>query len=222
MKSQQKNTLFEEVAREIFNRATYKGKYKNAVLEMERLIKKYPNEKSSIVFYQMGFLYDHLALNQKGKMQRLSEERALQSYKKSLEYDPNNYFSIWGIGRVWWHRKDKRAIGYAKQAYKMAKKISKEGGAFAQSVGVVYEVLDNDKRAEYWYLKSVKEEKRKASGSYANIIEFYKKKGNIKEVRHYAKKMEKLYARESEDFKKTSFGKHLLKILNSVKKEAGS
>ena len=160
----------------IFKEANLNFRYGWGVEKIEKEVKTNPelleNER---VLTWLGFLYDHLALRKKGKQKKACEDKAIRLYRKALKINPDSINAIWGIGRVWWHRNNKKALIYAFKTYRLHKKLRKgKGSSFAQNIGVIYETLGNERRAEYWLKRGLGEEKNNW-GPYFNIIRFYRK-----------------------------------------------
>jgi len=204
--------------RKIFKDTTNALKWERGLLEYGKILTGHPEyKKNEDVLCNLGFLYDHAALWKDRKERRTYEDRALKLYKAALKVNPKSARATWGIGRVWWHREDKRAVSYAKKAHRLKRQKGDELGLSSQTIGLVYNSLGNDKKAEKWLLQGMKESPEDFS-VYLNLVQFYRGQKNFGKAREYAKILEKLYKKESSKFKKTGWGRI---IKNEIIKEAG-
>jgi len=197
--------------KKIFNKSLETDKvsysfYKKTLDRISGEIKKEPeliNEE--MVLSKLGFLYDHLAVYAGNKKEKNKYEReALKAYNKILKKNPNSVNAIWGIGRVYWHNKDKRAIDYAKKAAKIATGQSAEMYPMYMNVAVVYESLGEFDRAEYWYLKII-EKCPNFLGTYLSLAEMYLENKKNKKYKKLISEIEKQFSEEelkSSRFKK--------------------
>jgi len=210
-----KNTVYLE---KIFYDATNNYKYRWGVNKFKTFLKKHPDLiKKEDILCKLGLLYDHLAFKEKNKRQ-VHEKKAFELYKKALKYNPNSFRAVWGIGRIWWHRRNKKAIPYAIKAYKLAKKSKTDYGINAQCVGLVYEAIGDYKNAEKWLLKGIKIEP-KNWGCYLNLVGFYRLIKQFSKSKFYAKKLESLFKKETKEFKKTLWGQKILQTIKDADKE---
>lgn len=107
---------------EIFRAAANNYRYKWGIQQLEKLGRKNREMTRNYFFLcHLGLLYDHLALKKKGQERKKLEDKAIKFYQKAIKINPKFPGAVWGIGRVWWHRKSKRALPYAKKAIKLAK-----------------------------------------------------------------------------------------------------
>ena len=202
----------------IFERAANNYKYRWGIQKIEKLLKKNINFISEDILCKLGFLYDHLALKQKKiNLKKFYENKAIKLYQQALKINPKSHRATWGIGRVWWHRKNKRAISYATRAYRLKKINDGKIGLYAQNIGLIYEAIGNYKKAEYWLLRGMKENK-KDFGSYINLEVFYRLIKNFNKAKKCAVKLKKLYDKESISFKKTLWGKKIQEIIQNADK----
>ena len=223
MKSQDDDEkLLEGQINNIFRSVTTKRIYRSGILQVQRLLKRAELKPNAKILYQLGFLSDHVAFFQEKNpvIQRTYEQQALAYYRRALQIHPNDPFSLWGIGRVWWHRKDRRALSYAKKAYRLAKLAKIDFGPFAQHIGFIYEeIFKKYSLAERWYLRALREERKRTVWSYANLIMFYKKVGKNPQAWRLAKKMNYFFQKTSPEFQSSHSGKRLSKIISGVLKK---
>lgn len=200
----------------IFDFAAKNYTYKKGADKIEKIIKLHPEFKNESTLCDLGFLYDHMAINQKNNSLKNNYERkAFGLYRQALRSNPRSINATWGIGRIWWHRKNIKAIKYAVKAAQLMKKISGSSGLMLQNIGLVYEDLSNTKQAEYWYKQGIKEEPKKWGGYY-NILNLYQKQRRINEIQKLLPIMKRLYQKESIEFKKTLWGKYILKNIQEL------
>lgn len=211
MKSYKKN--FEIV----FYDAADNFKYFSGIKNFEKLFKKYPEaEKDDLILSRLGMMYDHLALKYPTKRIKY-ENKALSLYKKALKFNPNSHKATWGIGRIWWHRKSKKALPYAIKAIRLAKKSRDPYGIYISNVGLVYKFIGNDKLAEKWFLKAIKIEPNNW-GIYLNLIVLYEKNKQVDKIKKYLPKFKKLVKKEDRSFFKTNWGKRIVGIIKRIEK----
>ena len=202
----------------IFHEATNNYRYRWGITKFEIFLKKHSVLTKKVdVLYKLGLLYDHLAIREKNK-RRIHEKKAFELYKKVLKYKPDYYRAVWGIGRIWLHRGSKKSIPYALKAYKLAKKGGIPSAMMTQSVGLTYEAVGDYKNAEKWFLKGIEVEP-KNWGCYLNLVGFYRLTKQFSKSKFYAKKLEKLFRKESKEFKKTLWGQKILESIKDADKE---
>lgn len=210
---------------EILRSAIAKRTYRSGIVQIQQILKKEGVKKpNSKTLYQLGFLSDHVAFFQEKNpvAQRIYEQQALSYYRHALKLDPRDPAAIWGIGRVWWHRKDKRALFYAKKAYQLAKSGKYDFGPFGQHIAFIYEQLFKKYAlAERWHLRALREERKRTVWSYANLIQFYTNLRKDDQARQLAKKMDALFQKESSEFQTSLSGKMLSKIISKALKKDG-
>jgi len=220
MESQYNDELQRQID-DIFQKSITRHRYSLGISQILHLLEKAKEEKpSSKTLYQLGFLFDHVALRRKNAKERhVYETKALSYYRHALKLDPRDPFAVWGIGRVWWHREDKRSLLYAKKAYSLAKTQRCDFGPFAQNIGVIYEeLLRRYTLAEKWYLRALKEEQRKTAWSYVNLIQLYTKLGKLKQAKKLAEKASILLKKTPLELQKSLSGKWLAEIIFEAKK----
>ena len=201
---------------DIFDLSAKNYRYKEGIKKIEKIVEIHPELKNESVLSELGFLYDHLALQQKNKLLRNKyEEKAFNLYRGALKKNRESINAIWGIGRIWWHRKNRKAVKYAIKAANLMKKLHGSAGLMLQNVGLVYEALGDIKRAEQWYLRGLKEEPNNFGGYY-NLLNFHHKQERREEVQRLLPAFKKLYQKETTKFKKTSWGKDILKKIKEL------
>lgn len=197
--------------------------YKNAIEKIEKILKKHPILRDEQRLCDLATLYDHLATQEKNASKRKKyEETAFGLCRSVLKINPGSIYdayALWGIGRIWWHRKNIKAIKYAKAATKVMKKVTGKDGGMSVSVGVVYDDLGNIRQAEYWYLKAIKENPDQL-GLYYNLTNFYYKNNLIKKQKHYLPILKRMYGNESEEFKQTKWGRSIGEKIQEMDKTA--
>ncbi len=196
----------------VFDSYTNTYKYADGVKKFEKYFSKHLTVFDEELMCKFGLLYDHYALQMKNqKARRDLERKALKIYHLVLKKYPHSHKALWGIGRVWWHRKNKRAIFYVQQAYKFAQKRGKKG-IYTQNVGLVYESLREYKKAEQWLKKGLREDE-KNWGVYVNIVNFYRLTNQFKKSRRYAPIGMRLFQKDTTaSFKKTPWGKKVREL----------
>lgn len=218
MKSGQDKKQYQEssVIEKLFEEATNSFRYEWGVRRVESIFVKHPQLINDHSLCKLGLLYDHLALKQKtDKRRKFYEAKALRLYRQALASNPRSYRALWGIGRVWWHRRDRRALPYAIRAYHLRKRLERSSGLFAQNIGLIYEALGDYKKAEYWLLRGMRENKTDF-GSYINLVVFYRLIGDFKKAKKFAVDLRTLYNREPKSFKNTLWGKKISEIIKDA------
>ena len=207
---------------EIFRAAANNYRYKWGIQQLEKLGRKNREMTRNYFFLcHLGLLYDHLALKKKGQERKKLEDKAIKFYQKAIKINPKFPGAVWGIGRVWWHRKSKKAVQYAKRAFRLAKTSDLPAGLYAQGVGLAYKALGDYKKSEWWFIKGIKEDPDDW-GVYVNPALFYKNvKKDKRRVLMYTKKLEKLFQKSPRSVKETLWGKTIAKdIIREIKKWA--
>ena len=201
----------------IFDRSTNHFRYRWGIWEIEKMLKTDRHLSSSEnALCSLGLLYDHLPSRKTPLRQRRKyEDKALTLYRRALKVNPKSARATWGIGRVWWHRKNRKAIAYALRAYQLRKRSGERVGLYAQNVGLVYEFLGDYKNAERWLLRGLKENLHDF-GSYLNLVVFYKLVGRLKDAKRYTLVLNKLYKKEPLSFKKTPWGKRITSVIRDA------
>ncbi len=200
----------------IFRKYSDSFEYKRGVVELRRILKKNSKLINPKSLSRLGFLYDHLVLQQKSKSSRKKlEDKALSLYRQALRLNPNFTGAVWGIGRVWWHRRSNKAIPYALRAYKLYKKEGGKGGLYAQNVGLVYESLGIYREAEKWLLKGLAEND-KDFGVYLNLVVFYRLTHKFTKAKFFSKKLDQLYREEPYKFRRTPWGRRIQDVIKNA------
>lgn len=188
-----------------FYSASNNLRYRQGIVALENLSRKNSYVSNNELFLcRLGLLYDHLALRCKKDKRLLYEKTAINLYKKAKKTNPDSYRATWGIGRIWWHRNNRKALQYAKEARRLAKKTATKTPIYTQNVGLVYESLKDYKNAEKWLLRGMKEN-QKDWGVYINLVTFYRLSENFQEAVKYANKLRKFIQKEPSSFRKTKW-----------------
>jgi tetratricopeptide (TPR) repeat protein len=201
-----------------FYRLTNAFKYIQAINLFEREISRVPGlEGDENILCRLGMLYDHAAL-QDVKRKKTYEHKALSLYKRALKINPSSVKATWGIGRIYWHNEDKKAIPYAKRAYLLAKRYEKRTGIYIQNVGLVYQTLGKFKEAELWLKKGANAEPKNWA-MYLNLVVFFRYTKQFIKSKKYSLVLKKLFSQESTLFKKTPWGKKIAEVIKDAEKE---
>ncbi len=97
--------------------------YKLGIHSIEKILKSNPRLNQEVdVLVKLGTLYDHYALQCATIQREKMEQKAIEIYRVALLINPQSPSATWGIGRIWWHRKDKQAIPYALEAFRLSQK----------------------------------------------------------------------------------------------------
>lgn len=201
-----------------FYRLTNAFKYLEAIEVFERVLEKTPELKDNEdILCRLGMLYDHAAFQNKNK-KNFYEKKALSFYKKALKINPRSIKATWGIGRIYWHNSDKKAVSYAKKAYSLAKRDAKKFGIYIQNIGLVYQTLGKFKEAERW-LKKGADTNPKDWAMYLNLVNFYRYTKQFKKSKKYSLILDKLFKKESRSFKKTPWGNKISQTIKDAERE---
>lgn len=186
-----------KITKKAFDDALSCYTYGSGIKALEQLSRRYPAlKKDPENLVNLGLLYDHAAMNAKGSNASL-EKNARFYYQEALKIDRRFYSAWWGLGRIYWHNKDRRALPLALKAYRLSKNArSSDAGQYAQNIGLIYKAIGNAPRAEYW-LKRGTEESRKEWGVYYNLMRFYLEgKPNKQKAKELARKVRALLKKE--------------------------
>ncbi|MDR3582152.1 MAG: tetratricopeptide repeat protein [Candidatus Pacebacteria bacterium] len=169
-------------------------RYRWAIDVFERYRRKFELGKG--LDYRLGLLYDHLAMQSKGKAKEhyLREARAL--YENILKSDPTFFHALYGIGRIYSIRGNyRKALDFQKKAYRQMMKLPKsEHGALG--IGNIYRILGDLKNAERWFLKEYRDTPKDDFGTPHNLFRFYEQIGETKKALRWALVTEKLLETE--------------------------
>lgn len=211
----------EETFETIFKESNHNSKNVWGIKRFETLLDKYPEfKKNEAVLHRLGMMYDHVFFKDRA-MQKPYEDNAIRIYKSILKINPDSYKATWGIGRVWWHRKNKKALPYVLSAYELIKKTKDSTapkGLFTQNVGMIYEMLGDTHKAEQWYKKGIKATPEDW-GVYLNIISFYHRQKTIAKSKPFLPKYAQLLKKEPKEFFTTAWGKQVLDLLEGTQKK---
>lgn len=191
---------YQKEIKRIFNSATVNFNYREAANKIENILDKNPQIKNEQTLSNLGFLYDHLAFFCKNKiLKQKYEKEALTLYYQVLRLNPDSVAATWGVGRIWWHRKNKKAIKYARRAAQLAVRQDPKLSSMYMNLAVVHETLGNLKKAEYWYRYVIKKEPN-FFGAYYGLTEMY----YVNDVPNKAEKISKLLPQLIKLYKKES------------------
>ena len=199
---------------EIFLEASDNFKYTWGIKEFDKILDRYSEVKNEKILYRLGQLYDHLAMKDEENKEK-HEKKALNIYNKILEINPESQKATWGIARVYWHRFSEEAVPYAKKAYKLAKKNKDKYGLYAQHIGLVYESLENYNKAEKWLKKGLELEPDNWE-MYLNLLVFYRLISDFEKSKEIAKKLNKLYKKEPQEFRNSAWGRRIQKAIDNA------
>ncbi len=209
-----------ETFEEIFKEANHNKRNVWGIKRFDTLLDKYPEfRKNEEMLHRLGLMYDHVFFKDRAK-QKPYEDKAISIYKAILKINPNSYKATWGIGRVWWHRKNKKALPYVLAAYELISKTKDPAapkGLYTQNVGMIYEMLGDVRKAEQWYKKGIKVTPEDW-GVYLNIISFYHRKKTVIKAKPFLPKYEQLLKKEPREFFDTAWGKQVLDLLEGTRK----
>mgnify|MGYP001615148516 CR=1 FL=1 len=170
---------------------------------------RHPHEFDEGVFCRLGLLVDHLAFAATKKEARKIEQVALRIYSYVLARKPDSQRATWGIGRVYLHRHSRKALPYAKRAFRLSKKEGVSTGMRAQCVGLVYENLGEYRNAALWLRRGLRENPDDW-GMYLNLVTFHRYRKQFRSATRYAAKLETLiHRKEPKEFFSKPWGKKL-------------
>lgn len=191
--------------------ATGKG-YKIAIKKTEEILKNNPHLEDEQRLCDLALLYDHqAALEENIDARKKYEKKAFELCRRVLSINPGSIYdayAMWGIGRIWWHRKNKKALKYAKKAASLMKEKTGETGGMIVNIGLVYDTLGNYHRAEYWLLKALCEDPKQL-GLHYNLARFYHKHNRMNKLKRCLPTLKKLFNEKDENYKKSDWGKFL-------------
>lgn len=189
--------------------------YNKPISVFKNYFKRYEFDED--LMYQFGMIYDHLGQKfrylslrstSKGKKKdylKKSDEyfrKAMDIYKTMLKTNPKSYWAIYGIGKVYRAKRNfKKALYYAKKAYRMSK-------GDISGVGVIYQKMGDDKKALEWFKKELRDRGENDYGALINFISISNRRYREK-MRRYAENLKRHFDRESQTFKKTRWGKSI-------------
>ncbi len=200
---------------QIYSRAVNSFKYREGVIKIEKALRQRPDLADEEVLCKLGLLYDHWALKQSEIKRRELEDKALALYRRALRLNPDSARAWWGMGRVWWHRKNRKALTFALKAYRIKKRKKEPVGLYPQHIGLIYEFLNDHRKAERWLLRGARENPGDY-GSYLNLVVFYNARNDVKQAGRHAMKLKELFAKEPHGFRATPWGKRINKIITEA------
>ena len=201
----------------IREKALFNFKYKEAIYFYENLLKKY--QLSAKDLCDLGLFYDHLSIFDKSEAENKAknERKAIKCYKKAEEINPRELAVFEGLGRIWWHRKNKKALFFYMKGLRLAQTLRKKS-EFLEYLGNAYMRLGKVERAIEDYKKSLRLKPISKFSLFNNLAFAYRKINNQEKAREYARKALQLLKRRSREYKKTKatriFAKQLQEIID--------
>jgi tetratricopeptide (TPR) repeat protein len=210
--------LFKEVFA-IVNNAMINFRYSTAARKLERILQKYPLEEQWWCY--IGMLYDHLALRQRTQHPRQYYQRlAVRACHQALKLKPDSACAYEGLGRVYWHNGNKRAIYYYNKAYRITKRRSRSLNYNVMNLANVYFKLKKYKCAEKLYLRYA--EQWPHFGVFHALTELYIRTKHPLKANYYLKRAKKALARDQKFYPTQSKALHLAKeSLRKFEEELG-
>lgn len=204
----------------VFDQAVNNFNYRSGIRQIEKILAQHPEWENDQTLSWLGLLYDHQALRSDGLSRRQLEEKAFRLYRRALRFNPQSPSALWGIGRIWWHRKSKKAIKYATQA---ARNAYKQNGSFTKffNLAVVYETLGNPKRAEYWYRKVIEKEPSYWA-AYYSLINLYVSgsfANKQKKIEKLIPAFEKNYKSASKEIRASKWGQMIQDRIEQISRD---
>jgi tetratricopeptide (TPR) repeat protein len=191
------------------------GNYRDAIRDIETILKIHPEAVTSLTLSQLGLLYDHAPRYAKnGKEKALFNNEALRLYRKALKRDPDNFDAIWGIGRLWWHKKDPRALPYSIKAYETKKRLTGKID-WGLNVAVVYASLGRPKEAEKWLLKTIPKQGSRIAW-YAELVRLWEN-NRYRPALRYRPSLVRSFSRQNSGFKASLIGVNISRLLQESK-----
>jgi tetratricopeptide (TPR) repeat protein len=191
--------------------------YQEGISYFESILLHFPELRGEDFLCKLGFLYDHLALREKGDRKKKHENKAISLYQEALHYNARSFRALWGIARVWWHRKDKKALQYASRAYRLKKAIDGTSGLYAQHIGLIYESLGNFRGAERWLLRGMREHPDEL-GSYLNLVVFYRFLKRYDRAQYHAETLSLLFQKQPQSFRRSPWGLQIAEAIRDAGK----
>ncbi len=196
-----------------YEKAVNSFKFTQGIRELEDAAGQSPMLNNNDEFLtKLALLYDHEASRHSGRTRERFEARARGLCERALKANPKSYRAVWGIGRILWHRKDVRALKFARKAYHLRRRVTGTVGMYGQHVALIYEIMKKYKLAERWYLRGTLENPREF-GVYLNLTLFYLARGDAVKAKHVAKNLDRRFQRKSPGFKKTAWGKRIANVI---------
>lgn len=216
LNKQNLNKTKKEYLEQVFKKNVNNFCYKEAIKIFEKYLRQYnfPDE----LMCKLGLLYDHLAMqlklrNKRSKMAYEYEKKALNIYRGILKHNPKFYKAIYGIGHVYRNQgKLKTALKYHLRAYRLDTKKQSTSG-----IGLLYSLMGNDKKAEYWYKKELKDKGENDFGANLNLVFFYNRQ-NYAKAHIYAERVEKYLKKQPLSFQKSKWGKIIKEEIERIKR----
>ncbi len=184
-------------------------------MKIEKTLARRADLADEEILCKLGLLYDHWALRESPPERRELEGKALILYRKILRLDPDSSRAWWGMGRVWWHRRSRKALPYALKAYRLKKRSRESVGLYPQHIGLIYESLNDHRKAELWLQRGARENPGDY-GSYLNLVVFYRARNKDEKAERYALRLKELFAREPRSFRMTPWGKRISKVITEA------
>lgn len=205
--------------KQVMQEADAKRKYRWAITIYERFNTLYSFDEH--LQYILGLLYDHLAIfkteklkNQQKKVKLLKKyfSKAKQIYEAILKKNPNNALALHGLQRVYESQHDYiKGLYFGKKAYAAMQRFpSRQKRTLA--IGNTYLLMGDDKNAEKWFKKELKDRGKNNLSAQANLLLFYNETKNYPKAKYHARITEKLLKRE--------FQKPIYKNMNTSQNNA--
>jgi len=165
-------TKLEQQFNEFMNQMDYRGGVK--------VFKRLRGGKRDVY---LAMLYDHLAMQ--NKFRKFYEYKARYLYRRAL-FGKYRIEALLGLGRIYWHRNDRRALRY----YKRALRYSPKDPRVLIALGNIYKAQGENKKARKYYRNAILHSKDNNFGLLLNHSLFWLKRGNAKKAQSYIKEIE--------------------------------
>lgn len=200
---------------QVKKKALFGFEYRKAIEFYESLLKNF--QLSARDLCDLGLFYDHLSIfNQNEKKNRArNEEKALQYYHQAQKLNPSELAVFEGLGRIWWHRKDKKAIIYYQKGLEIASTPRKKS-EFLEYLGNAHKRLGEPKKAIKCYQQALKMNPISKFSLFNNLAFAYQKIGQQEKARDCARKGLRLLKKRSKEYRNTKVAQIFQKQLEGV------